>query len=37
MEDISRTHTRCVSPTTSPCLYNKVPEYDPQKELNRAA
>ena len=36
MEDISRTHTICVSPITSLCLNKKIPEYDPQEELNRA-
>ena len=36
MEDISRTHTRRVSPITAPCLNKKIPEYGPQKELNRA-
>ena len=29
-------HSRCVSPITSPCLNKKIPEYDPQEELNRA-
>ena len=36
MDNISRTHTRCVYPITSLCLNNKIPKYDPQEELNRA-
>ena len=36
MEDISRTHTRCVSPISSPRQHNNIPEYDPEEEINRA-
>ena len=35
MEDISRTHTRCVSPISSPRQHNNIPEYDPEEEINR--
>ena len=35
MEDISRTHTRCVSPISSPCQHNNIPEYDPEEEIKK--
>ena len=36
MEDISRTHTKCVSPISSPRQHNNITEYDPEEEIKKA-
>ena len=36
MEDISRTHTKCISPISSPRQHNNIPEYDPEEEIKKA-
>ena len=37
MEDISRTHTKCVSPISSPLQHNNIPEYDPEEEIKKSS